>query len=95
MFPHHFTHCVHFYLQHDDNYPDHINVDTYSHTLHEGDAFFVRKFNGDSSITSKQLREEEYELASGLYSSDDQYWHHHIRDFFSLCRGENVVSVPS
>ena len=61
--------------------------------------FFIRKFNGDLTMTSKELRLEEAILESRLISNPEAELSHRIqnftriRDFLALCRGESLVII--
>ena len=85
------------FSQHDLHFPSYITPHTtykYKYQLPPGEQFFIRKFNGDLDLTSEQLREKEYELASTLLSSSSKVdWGYHIRDYYTLCRGGNVAIV--
>ena len=85
-----------FLLQHDDDF-NMINDPTYTQQLPSPEEFFVRKFGNDINVTSKQLRIEEAELESKLFSLREpasKRWIQNftrIRDYFTLCRGGTLV----
>ena len=56
------------------------------------ERFFLRQFNNDKTITGRQLRLEEEEAFRLRYSSEEPFYHQHLRDFHRLCRGESIVS---
>ena len=91
-----------FVFQHDKKY---ISIDsaTYTHSLHSPEDFFIRKFNNDRNLTSKELRLEEEVLMTKLMSSPsvneplptpaNSFDRLRIRDFIALCRGEALVTI--
>ena len=87
-----------FLLQHDDNF-NMISDPIYTQQLTSPEEFFVRKFDNDINVTSKQLRMEEAELESKLFSfqeSESKRWLQNftrIRDYLTLCRGGTLVII--
>ena len=87
-----------FSLQHDDNF-NMINDPIYTQQLTSPEEFFVRKFDNDINVTSKQLRMEEADLESKLFSLQEpegQRWMQNftrIRDYLTLCRGGTLVII--
>ena len=71
----------------------------YTHSIPSPENFFIRKFNGDLTMTSKELRLEEAILESRLISLPEADYSHRIqnftriRDFLALCRGESLVII--
>ena len=71
----------------------------YTQQLTSPEEFFVRKFDNDTNVTSKQLRMEEAELESNLLSlqePESQFRTQNftrIRDFLTLCRGGALVNI--
>ena len=58
-----------------------------------GAPFFIRKFNNDTSLTAEQLRQEESDLISTLYSDMSKIpSSYHISDYYRLCGGQKLVS---
>ena len=44
-------------------------------------------------LTAKQLRSEEWEMASTLFSDVSKInWQYHVADFYRLCGGHQLVS---
>ena len=90
-------HNISFLLQHDENYEMMMNTPVYTQDLPSPENFFIRKFNGDKNLTSKELRIEEAELESKLFSLIEPENEHRIqnftriRDYLSLCRGRKLV----
>ena len=76
-----------------------INDPIYTQQLPSPEEFFVRKFDNDINVTSKQLRMEEAELESKLFSlqePESQRWIQNftrMRDYLTLCRGGNLVII--
>ena len=74
-----------------------INTPVYTQDLPSPENFFIRKFNGDKNLKSKELRIEEAELESKLFSLIEPENEHRIqnftriRDYLSLCRGRTLV----
>lgn len=72
---------------------------TYTQQLTSPEEFFVRKFDNDSKVTSKQLRMEEAELESTLLSLQEPENLYRIqninriRDYLTLCRGGSLVNI--
>ena len=70
----------------------------YTQQLPSPEEFFVRKFGNDINVTSKQLRIEEAELESKLFSlqePESKRWIQNftrIRDYLTLCRGGTLVN---
>ena len=85
------------YFQHDQDFPNIESTNVakgykYLHELPEGERFFIRKFADNEELTAKQLRAEEYQLTSRLYSTPlNVEWHYHVRDFYALCGGWKLV----
>ena len=85
-------------LQHDDNF-NMISDPIYTQQLTSPEEFFVRKFDNDINVTSKQLRMEEAELESKLFSlqePESKRWIQNftrIRDYLTLCRGGTLVII--
>ena len=71
----------------------------YTHSLPSPEDFFIRQFNGDLNLTSKELRLEEAILESQLISLPEPEYKHRvqnftrIRDYLALCRGESLVMI--
>ena len=71
----------------------------YTQQLTSPEEFFVRKFDGNSNLTSKKLRMEEAELESKLLSKrepESQFRiqkFQRIRDYLTLCRGGALVII--
>ena len=71
----------------------------YTHSIPSPEDFFIRKFNGEHTMTSKELRLEEAILESRLISLPEADYSHRIqnftriRDFLALCRGESLVII--
>ena len=68
---------------------------SYVHELPQfrGAPFFIRKFNNDTSLTAEQLRQEESDLISTLYSDMSKIpSSYHISDYYRLCGGQKLVS---
>ena len=71
----------------------------YTQQLASPEEFFVRKFDNDTKVTSKQLRMEEAELESTLLSLQEPenlfrvQNINRIRDYLRLCRGGSLVSI--
>ena len=86
-----------FLLQHDDNYSM-MRDPIYTQQLALPEEFFVRKFDKDTNVTSKQLRMEEAELESNLLSLQEPEMQFRtrnftrIRDYLTLCRGGTLVN---
>ena len=58
-----------------------------------GAPFFIRKFNNDTDLTAEQLRQEESDLISTLYSDMSKiHSGFHISDYYRLCEGQKLVS---
>ena len=76
-----------------------INDPIYTQQLTSPEEFFVRKFDNDINVTSKQLRMEEADLESKLFSLQEpegQRWMQNftrIRDYLTLCRGGTLVII--
>ena len=66
----------------------------YTFSTPTAEDFFIRKFNDDWNVTSKQLRYEEEKLLSNLWSTSAQKGQYHIQDFLALCRGKMLVGPP-
>ena len=87
-----------FLLQHDDNF-NMISDPIYTQQLTSPEEFFVRKFDNDINVTSKQLRMEEAELESKLFSLQEPESKRRlqnftrIRDYLTLCRGGTLVII--
>ena len=67
----------------------------YVHELPQfrGAPFFVRKFNNDTNLTAEQLRKEEGDLISTLFSDMSKiHSGYHISDYYRLCGGQKLVS---
>ena len=85
-------------MQHDENY-EMMTDPIYTQQLTSPEEFFVRKFDGNSNLTSKQLRLEEAELESRLLSKrepESQFRiqkFDRIRDYLTLCRGGALVII--
>ena len=87
-----------FWFQHDQQFVD-GNVESkeykyvYDLPQFKGAPFFIRKFNNDTHLTAEQLRREEHELLSTLYSDiSDVRYSRHISDYYRLCGGKQLVS---
>ena len=71
----------------------------YTQQLASPEEFFVRKFDNDTKVTSKQLRMEEAELESTLLSLREPEHRfriqniNRIRDYLTLCRGGSLVNI--
>ena len=71
----------------------------YTQQLASPEEFFVRKFDNDTKVTSKQLRMEEAELESTLLSLQEPEHRfriqniNRIRDYLTLCRGGSLVNT--
>lgn len=85
-------------LQHDENY-EMMSNPVYTQNLTQPEDFFIRKFDDNPNITSIQLRMEEEDLESKLFSLRDHENEHRIqnftrfRDYLTLCRGGTLVSI--
>ena len=67
----------------------------YVHELPQfrGAPFFMRKFNNDTNLTAEQLRQEESNLISTLYSDmSKMHSSYHISDYYRLCGGQKLES---
>ncbi len=77
--------------QHDDNFVAPEPGDGPS--LHPSETFFLRKLGDDLAVTGQSLRLEEYgqfaRRRAGMAPGDGHTYSR--RDFFALCRGENIV----
>ena len=85
-------------MQHDENHE--MTTDPiYTQQLTSPEEFFVRKFDGNSNLTAKQLRMEEADLESKLLSKrepESQFKIQNfdrIRDYLTLCRGGALVII--
>lgn len=87
-------------LQHDENY-EMMSNPVYTQNLTLPEDFFIRKFDDNPNITSIQLRMEEAELESKLFSLREHENEHRIqnftrfRDYLTLCRGGTLVSIKT
>ena len=76
-----------------------INDPIYTQQLPSPEEFFVRKFDNNINVMSKQLRMEEAELESKLFSlqePESQRWIQNftrMRDYLTLCRGGHLVII--
>ena len=63
-------------------------------STHPNEHFFIRKFDFNT-FTAKQMRKLERQEFRNRYSSKNPTFHHHIRDYHTLCRGENLVKIQN
>ena len=85
-------HILYIIFQHDERFNPPNPGDGWS--TYPNEHFFIRKFNNDISLSGKKLRQEEWEQFRHRYSSENPMFHHHIRDYHTICRGEKLVSLP-
>ena len=85
-------HILFIIFQHDERFIPPNPGDGWS--TYPNEHFFIRKFNNDISLSGKKLRQEEWEQFRQRYSSESPMFHHHIRDYHTVCRGEKLVSLP-
>ena len=86
-------------FKHDATYEETNLPPLYTHSIPSPEDFFIRKFNGELAMTSKEHRLEEAILESRLISNPEAELSHRIqnftriRDFLALCRGESLVII--
>ena len=75
-------------IKHDKFFKPPTDGDGWS--TYPNEHFFVKRFEG-TSISGKELRYLERDIFSRRFSSDNPAYHHHIRDYHTLCRGGKLV----
>ena len=79
-------------IKHDKFFKPPTDGDSWS--TYPNEHFFVKRFEG-TSISGKELRYLERDIFSRRFSSDNPAYHHHIRDYHTLCRGGKLVRIFS